>query len=129
MKINLSSVDIADIEKSLKTQLPDEIKEQYKISNGLLGPTDCQFLYTYKVNENTDLIRINKILKSEEWFPNKFIQSIFIGDDGCGNLIGYDSSNNKAFTWNPSDGDEIQEERKTIKEVWCYIENLYIDES
>jgi len=42
----LSEKEINEIEQAIGLQLPADVKEQYLVSNGLLGPTNCQLLYT-----------------------------------------------------------------------------------
>ena len=123
----LTESDLAEIEQALGFSLPVDVREQYRVSNGLLGPTGFQLLYTYKQSPESDIIRANTI-RHEEWFPPSFKSTILLGNDGCGNNICYDCELREAILWNCADGDDVQERRATVKEIWSYIEELYASE-
>jgi hypothetical protein len=99
--------------------LPQDVKEQYLKSDGLKGPTNCSFLYS-----SSYLVKANNI-RNEIWFPEKYKSLIILGDDGCGNLIGFDWSTQTAILWNPADGTWAQEQSNTVTEMWQIIECLY----
>jgi|SRR6185295_13962089 len=120
----LTDQDIIDIEKSVGLALPADVRAQYRASNGLNGPTGCQLLYTYNLYESTDIVRLNK-LREEQWFPPAFQSTVLVGDDGCGNLVGYDWNEKQAVLWNPADGEWIQERRSSVTEMWAHIKELY----
>lgn len=119
--------EIDEIEQALDLRLPSDVREQYLISNGLLGPTNCQLLYTWREDPETDILRHNAI-RSEDWFPEAMRSIVLLGDDGCGNSICYDWAAQEAILWNPADGEDVQERRSTVKELWCYIEDLYAND-
>lgn len=125
----LSENDISELEESLQAKLPDDVKREYLKSNGLLGPTNCHLLYKYKSEDSYDIEHINKSLKSEVWFPNSMSETMLLGDDGCGNIIGFNSRENVAILWNPEDGNWVQEKRATVTELWQYIRELYGNEA
>jgi len=120
----LTDRDIDQIEEALGLRLPEDVRAQYRASNGLRGPTNCQLLYTYKLSENSDIVRVNS-LRSEDWFPPALRSTVLIGDDGVGNLVGYDSDKKRAILWNPEDGDWIQEQRETVTDIWEHIRRFY----
>lgn len=124
----LTEHEIDEIEQSLGLPLPSDVREQYRRSNGLLGPTDCQLLYSYKQSPESDILHNNGI-RSDDWFPFSIKSVILLGNDGCGNNICYDSSSREAILWNAADGDYVQERRATVKEIWELIEALYASES
>ena len=120
----LTDQDVDEIEKALGLLLPGDVRAQYRVSNGMKGPTNCQLLYTYKLDDNTDVVRVN-LIRDEEWFPMALRSTVFVGDDGCGNLVGYDWKKKQAILWNPEDGEWIQEQRETVTEIWAYIRRFY----
>lgn len=44
----LTARDLDEIKRVPGLPLPEDVRTQYGISNGLLGPTDCQLLYTWR---------------------------------------------------------------------------------
>ena len=120
----LKEHEIDEIEQALGLRLPSDVRDQYLISNGLLGPTNSQLLYSWKEDPETDILRHNAI-RSEDWFPDTLKSVILLGNDGCGNNICYDWVTREAILWNPADGDDVQERRPTVKELWSHIEDLY----
>ncbi len=124
----LTENEIDEIEQSLGLPLPSDVREQYRRSNGMLGPTDCQLLYSYKQSPESDILHNNDI-RSEDWFPPSFKSVVLLGNDGCGNNICYDCASREAILWNAADGDDVQERRATVKEIWAYIEAQYASES
>lgn len=120
----LSEIEIDEIEQALGIKLPADVREQYLVSNGLLGPTNCQLLYTYKDSLDSDIVHNNKT-RNEEWFPESFKAVVLIGNDGCGNNICYDWTTQEALLWNTTDGEWVQERRGTVKEIWAFIGSFY----
>ena len=125
----LSVSDIAEIENRLGLLLPPDVKDKYMESNGFRGPAGCQFLYTYKTDHDTDILGINECLRSEDWYPEALNQLLMIGDDGAGGTVGYDHKLKCAVLWYSEDGDEYQETRDTVTEIWSYIVSLYDSET
>lgn len=113
---------IAELEKLIGLPLPDDVRSMYRMSNGYKGPTDCQLLYPAEVDG--DILSMNR-LTEEAWFPKRFHSLVLVGDDGCGNLIGFDWATGKAILWNPGDGDSIQESRGSVTEIWEYVINWH----
>lgn len=113
---------VVELEALIGLRLPDDVRSMYGMSNGYRGPTDCQLLYPADVD--SDILSMNR-LKEEAWFPKKFNSLVLVGDDGCGNLIGFDWAAEKAILWNPADGDEIQESRDSVTEIWEYVFKWY----
>lgn len=121
----LKEKDLAEMEALLGFKLPDDVQLQYLKSNGFRGPTGCQMLYAFNSNEDTEIVRINKFIKSEEWFPEELSKLVIFGDDGCGGSIGFDYKLNSAVLWYTQDGAEYQETKNTVTEIWQEIESLY----
>ena len=122
----LTDDEIKDIEREIGLALPADVREQYRISNGLLGPTDCQLLYSYGRSLETDIVHNNSI-RNEAWFPESFKAVVLIGNDGCGNNVCYDWATKRALLWNTADGEWAKERRSTVTEIWSYIEGFYAD--
>jgi len=120
----LTQKELDEIESILGLPLPADVREQYLVSNGLLGPTDCQLLYPYKKSESNDIIHANTI-RSESWFPATFSSTVLLGNDGCGSNVCYNWQTKEAILWSAADGEEIQEWRATVKEIRAYIEDFY----
>lgn len=120
----LTEKEIDEIEHAIGLPLPADVREQYRASNGLLGPTDCRLLYSYNESEDADIVR-NNTTRSEEWFPKSFKSTVILGNDGCGNNICFDWQTNEALLWNAADGEWVQERRATVTEIWAYIEAFY----
>lgn len=120
----LSESQIKNIEQALGLPLPADVREQYRASNGLLGPTDCQLLYTYQGSLDKDIIH-NNTIRNEDWFPEAFKSVVLIGNDGCGNSICYDWATKEALLWNAADGEWRQERRATVTEIWSFVEAFY----
>lgn len=113
---------IIELEAAIGLLLPDDVRSMYRMSDGYKGPTDCQLLYPAELDG--DILSMNR-LKEEVWFPKQFHSLVLVGDDGCGNLIGFDWATGAAILWNPSDGNSIQESRDSVTEIWDYVINWY----
>lgn len=124
----LTERDLDEIEQALGLPLPSDVRQQYGLSNGLLGPTDCQLLYTFNQSLETDILH-NNAIRAADWFPPTFKSMILLGNDGCGNNICYDWSSGEALLWNAADGVDVQERRATVKEIWAHVEAQYASES
>jgi len=122
--MGLSKDEINSIERGLACKLPPDVRAAYVESDGLLGPLNCYFLYPLYENRGQQIFSMNK-LKEEDWFPDTLKSLAILGDDGCGNLVCYDSVGHDAVIWNPADGDWIQERRATVTEIWSIIRDWY----
>ena len=123
----VTDAELEALESVLGLSLPADVRSKYLESGGLLGPTDCHLLYPFETNiEHSHIVEING-LRSEDWFPRAFASTVFVGDDGCGNLVGYDWSKERAVLWNPADGGQIQEQAATVSEMWEIVRNLYVE--
>lgn len=125
----LTKQQITSIEQKLGKSLPVDVVSKYLESNGFRGPTECQLLYTFESEKETDIVRVNKLIHNEEWFPAELASLILIGDDGCGSFIAFDANKNVAVLWHPEDGIEIQETKDSVSELWEYVEGLYESEA
>lgn len=120
----LGESEINNIEQAIGLYLPPDVREQYRVSNGLLGPTNCQLLYTYLKSTENDIVH-NNTIRNEDWFPESFKSMVLIGNDGCGNNVCYDWATNEAYLWNGEDGEWVQERRETVSEIWSLIGEFY----
>ena len=118
----ITTESIIELEAAIGSRLPDDVRSMYGLSNGYKGPTDCQLLY--RADADSEIVGMNR-LKEEAWFPKQFHALVLVGDDGCGNLIGFDWATGKAILWNPADGNSIQQSRDTVTEIWDYVINWY----
>jgi hypothetical protein len=118
----LTNRDLDEIEISLGLPLPEDVRDQYSLSNGLIGPAGCQLLFTYKKTPELDIVFNNTL---HDLFPQSFRSTILLGNDGCGNSICWDCSAREAILWNPADGEYVQIRRPTVKEIWACVEALY----
>jgi len=122
--LGLSEDEIGSIEEALGCELPSDVRAIYMESDGLVGPTDCYLLYPLHENRGHQIFSMNR-LKQEDWFPDSLKSLVILGDDGCGNLVCYDSIANDAVLWNSEDGERIQERRATVSEIWDVIRDGY----
>lgn len=113
---------VTELEAAIGLQLPEDVRSMYGISNGYKGPTECQLLYSADVD--SEILSMNR-LKEEVWFPKQFHLLVLVGDDGCGNLIGFDWSTGRGVLWNPGDGDCVQQSRSSVTEIWEYVIDWY----
>lgn len=113
---------LIELEAAIGLQLPDDVRSMYGVSNGYKGPTECQLLY--QAGADSEILSMNR-LKEEEWFPKQFHSLVLVGDDGCGNLIGFDWATGDAVLWNPGDGDVVQQSRASVTEIWEYVIDWY----
>lgn len=125
----LTKQQIKNIEQKLGKYLPEDVVARYLESNGFRGPTECQFLYTFESEKETDIVRVNELIHNEDWFPVELESLLLIGDDGCGSFIAFDTNKKAAVLWHPEDGTEIQETKNTVSEMWEYVEGLYDNEA
>ena len=123
----LSPGEIALIESQLGCDLPDDVRKAYASSDGVLGPANCRLLY--QLESEYGIVRANKMLKSEDWFPRKFRSFAILGDDGCGNLICFNPTVPEVVIWNPADGDWIQQRRATVSELWNFVREQYANDA
>ena len=123
VKANMTGVTterISELEAAIGLQLPEDVRSMYSISNGYKGPTECQLLYS--ADADSEILGMNR-LKEEAWFPKQFHSLVLVGDDGCGNLIGFDWATGRGVLWNPGDGDSVQQSRGSVTEIWeCVID-------
>lgn len=117
--LGLTDLEIAELESGVGA-LPDDVRSQYRLGDGLKGPTDCDLLYTRAAMREMSQIH------QEDWFPPAFQDVVIVGDDGVGNLICWDNTRHRAKFWNPADGGAwIQEERGTVSEIWEFVREWY----
>jgi hypothetical protein len=121
----LSLQEIAALELELGCTLPIDVRERYEAADGYLGPTNCNFLYPYHALTDTQLIRVNTVLKSQEWFPTELRKVAILGDDGCGNHLCFDPVKQQAFKWHPVDGEWRHEVFPSMTELWAYVRRQY----
>ena len=121
----LTSQDISTLEAELHCALPGDVRMKYAESDGLLGPTNCNFLYPFRSEADTQIVRINHLMKSEDWFPPALSSVAILGDDGCGNYLCFDPQKSRALIWNPADGDWVQDTFPSMTEAWAHIVKLY----
>lgn len=115
------------MEENIAIDLPDEVRQAFANNNGLLGPTGIWLLFPRNDDSNDDIVRLNKNLKSEDWFPAALKEYAFIGSDGCGGLICTSSDGRTAAIWNPADGEHFHEQKSSVGEIWDLIRRLYTD--
>jgi cell wall assembly regulator SMI1 len=121
----LTPQDISTLEAELGCVLPAEVRTKYSESDGLLGPTNCNLLYPFRSEGDTQIVRINRLMKAESWFPPALSGVAILGDDGCGNYLCFDPRQPRALIWNPADGDWVQETFLSMDEAWAYVAKLY----
>lgn len=118
--------NIRELEAAIGLRLPEDVRAKYCAGNGFLGPIDCKLLYPWKADPGYDIVSINE-LRAESWFPPQFQSLVLVGDDGCGNMIGYDWQTRQALLWNPEDGDYVQQTRDSVSEIWQYVVDWYAE--
>ena len=117
-------MDIETLQSLLGAQLPADVAAQLAKEDGLQGPTGCPLLYSAK-----EMLRRNRLLKAEEWYPPSLRRLVLLGDDGCGNLIAYDTESAEGVLWNPADGTWIQQRRKSVDEIWQFVKQIYANDA
>lgn len=125
---NMTSItheNLNQLEKLIGLRLPADVREKYAFSNGFKGPTGCNLLYPMSTDGCNGIIAVNR-LREEPWFPFHFSSLVLVGDDGCGNMIGFDWTIGKAVLWNPEDGDWVQAMRDSVTEIWEYVLNWHV---
>jgi len=121
----LSSQEIAALERDLGCVLPADVRAKYSEADGLLGPTNCSFLYPYRMPANTQVVQINVLARADDWVPDSLAEIVILGDDGCGNYLCLSPSEGSAILWNPADGDWVQERVPSMTALWAHVERFY----
>jgi cell wall assembly regulator SMI1 len=121
----LTAQQIAALEQQLGCVLPDDVRAKYGESDGLFGPTNCNLLYPYLSDTESQVVRLNALMKSQQWFPDWLPAVAILGDDGCGNYLCFDPAKRRALLWNPADGEWIQQEFPSMTALWAHVTKLY----
>ncbi len=107
----------------MEDQLPEIIKQQ--MPKGLnAGHGTWLVLPSRDVGDRDGINTTNKWLREQEWYPEALQAIIWFGDDGVGNLLGWDKSSESAVLWNPADGSECWH-KDSVESVWQFIKNDY----
>ena len=123
----LSDGEIAAIENEIGISLPAEVKQAFARDNGLRGPTDIWLLFPHSADPNEDIVRMNKMLKAEDWFPEALLTYAIVGTDGTGGLICVKGDGQEASIWYPAEGEHFHERRSSVGEIWQLIRQLYAE--
>ena len=67
---------------------------------------------------------LNGWLRAQGWYPYALRQIVWYGDDGTGNLLGWDPDSRDAVLWNPEDG-AVPWKRGSIEALWRFVLNRY----
>ena len=121
----LTPQDIAALEAEIGCVLPGEARAKYSEGDGYLGPTNCNLLYPFRSDGDAQFVRVNLLMKSQEWFPSFLSGVAILGDDGCGNYLCFDPTQSRAILWNPADGDWIQATFASMNDLWGHVMKLY----
>jgi len=103
-------------------RLPVEIQQH--LPNGLECNYGAWFVLPLEHQVYPSIENLNSSLRKEHWYPNELSKIIWFGDDGTGNLIGWDETLAVVLLWNPEDGVEPCF-KGSFKEVWEFIQNGY----
>lgn len=110
-------------ESSMEEHLPNEIKQHLPLGfnpgfgTWLVLPSEDQ--------EGRDGINtLNHWLREQDWYPVELGDILWFGDDGVGNLLGWDQTENIAVLWNPADGSECWH-KSDVQSLWQFIQNGY----
>jgi hypothetical protein len=102
--------------------LPLEIQQH--LPSGLECNSGAWFVLPAKHRVYPNIAELNSSLRKEDWYPKELGEIIWFGDDGTGNIIGWDDTPSIVILWNPEDGAEPWF-KGTLKEVWEFILNGY----
>lgn len=74
------------------------------------------------------ILEMNPWFHSQHWFPPELEEVIWFGDDGVGNIIGWNPASQQALLWNPEDG-KTPWKKGSVQEIWRFVLNGYTDET
>ncbi len=127
--MQLSAEVIDYIESEIGLNLPNDVRNKYLETNGFIGPTNVQLLFSYNEDPSLDIIKFNKFLQSEEWLPENLKELVVVGIDGVGGNIGYDHRINKGVLWYPVEGEHYDLVENSVSDVWEAVIKLYEEDS
>ena len=110
---------------SALSALPEIIRCHFP--DGLLGPTSIWLVLpetSDKCGWDGGAVGVNAWFRSLEWYPPELMAIIWFGDDGIGNLLGWDPDAQEAVLWNPEDGADLQK-RCGVEDLWRDIVAMY----
>jgi hypothetical protein len=102
--------------------LPAEVLQH--LPNGLGCNSGAWFVLPAEHPVYPSIQKLNSSVKNEDWYPKELMDIIWFGDDGTGNLLGWDGSLSAVILWNAEDG-VAPWFNGTFKEVWNFILNGY----
>lgn len=107
----------------MEEHLPNEIKQHLPLGfNSSLG---TWLVLPSEDQEGRDGINtLNRWLREQDWYPIELGDILWFGDDGVGNLLGWDQTENIAVLWNPADGSECWH-KSGVQSLWQFIQNGY----
>ncbi|AYD66101.1 hypothetical protein DVB37_20850 [Achromobacter sp. B7] len=108
--------------KFIPTELPAIVKEHFQDG---YHPSEGLWLVRPLDNGTEDCIRrMNDWLRGEEApYPLALSDVIWFGDDGVGNVIGWNPINQQALLWNPED--EEPWHYGSVEEIWNFVQSGY----
>ncbi len=98
--------------------LPEEITRH--LPDGYEPKQGCWLVLPEADKGRDGIATLNTWLRSQPWFPPTLRTIVWFGDDGVGNLLGWDPQRSLAILWNPGDGTWCSKEG-SIVEVWQFI--------
>ncbi len=107
-------MEISELPQEVQAHLPNG----YESSQGvwLVLPTDN--------GTDRSISAVNTWLRAEDWYPPSLKSTIWFGDDGVGNFLGWDALAGHAILWNPEDGDEPWR-TGNVADLWGFIVRGY----
>lgn len=101
--------------KEIKSYLPDGYNDG--LGTWLVLPAESD-------SELKGIADLNAWLREQEWCPNELSDIIWFGDDGVGNMLGWEAKSSKAVIWHPADGAECWH-KDTLNNVWAFVKSDY----
>src|SRR5678815_3932767 len=103
-------------------QLPESVRAH--LPNGYEAGQGVWLVLPLSGDPQRSVLGINNWLPCEDWYPPKLASIVWFGDDGVGNMLGWDPEQSRAILWNPEDGDEPWR-TGSVEELWAFIVNGY----
>jgi hypothetical protein len=71
------------------------------------------------------IVAVNSWMRELDMYPESLQSIIWFGQDGVGNILGWDPGRCRAILWNPEDEEPWRE--GSASELWQFILNDYSD--
>jgi len=98
--------------------LPEEITRH--LPDGYQPKQGCWLVLPQTDKGRDGIATLNSWLRTQDWYPQALQAIAWFGDDGVGNLLGWNPGKSLAILWNPEDGASWWKEG-SVAELWQFI--------